>query len=82
MKRTVTRAKLHDLQVVVPGIGSLEKDLPPRNKTLDMVMEEGLSGVELIIKGVQGVIVIPYANVQVYFTAPEAVVVPEAKVKK
>lgn len=78
MKRTITRARIHDLQVVVPGVGGLEKDLPLKNKTLDMAMEEGLNGIELIIKGVPGVTVIPYANVQVYFTAPE----PETKAKK
>lgn len=81
-KRTVTRAKLHDLQIVVPGIGSLDKELPLKSKTIDMVMEEGPTGIELTIKNVSGTTIIPYANVQVYFTAPEQVVVHETKAKK
>lgn len=81
MKRLVTRAKLHDLQIVIPGIGSLDKELPLRNKTVSMIMEEGPTGIELTIKGFAGVSIIPYANVQVYFTAAEPTVGLD-KVKK
>lgn len=82
MKRIVTRVKLHDLQIVVPGVGSLDKELPLRNKTLDMIMEEGITGIELTIKNVPGITVVPYANIQVYFTANESTTISETKAKK
>lgn len=70
-KRIVTRARLHDIQIVVPGIGSLEKEIPFKAKPVPMSILEGEKGLELIITNVPGVVIIPYANVQVYFVAPE-----------
>lgn len=81
--RKVTRAKLHDLQIVIPGIGSLGNDYPLKGKSqLDSTLVEGPNGLELTIKGTPGTAIIPYANVQMYITAPDDAEVSQAKSKK
>lgn len=84
MKRQVILVKFHDLLVTLPGVGSLGNELPLKTKSLDLQMFEGPTGIELIIKGVKGVNVIPYANVKLYTLAPEVVLeaATEAKSKK
>ncbi len=72
MRRKVTRARLHDLQVVIPGIGSLDKELPPPNKTvkIDMYLDSEYPGVLIATLNAHTVF-IPLANVQIGFLAPE-----------
>jgi hypothetical protein len=65
--RKVTKLKIHDLALVIPGIGSLGTELPSQSKTLKMTMEEGTSGVELKFEGHKLTYIIPYANIQMYF---------------
>lgn len=79
--RKVIRAKLHDLQIVLPGVGTLGNDLPLKNKTLDLTMVEGPNGIEIAIKGTPGVAIIPYANIQMYVTAVEEAVVAKKSAK-
>lgn len=72
MRRKVTRVRLHDLQVVIPGIGSLDKELPPTNKTVkvDMYLDSEYPGV-LVATINNTSIFIPLANIQIGFLAPE-----------
>jgi len=79
MKRKVTRAKTHDLSIVIPGIGSLGNDLPPTAKAVKMTMFEGDNGIEIEMVGHKVSYVVPYANVQLYFVEPLA---EEPKVSK
>jgi len=71
MKRKVNRARIHDLKVVIPGIGSLGVDLPPTSKTVKMEMMEGDKGIEISIDKQKATYIIPYSNVQMYFVDKE-----------
>lgn len=71
MKREVVFARLHDIQVVHPRAGNLDRNLPPSNKTykgLKMYLEDGVLEVE--IDGISAGV--PTSNVQyMQFTAPK-----------
>lgn len=71
MKRRVTAAKLHDLNVVIPGVGAMNvTNLPPQNKSYNSFhMYYTEHGLELEINGVESII--PLANVQIAILAPE-----------
>lgn len=72
MRRRVTRAKIHDIQIVVPGVGQLERELPPINKKvkMDLFLDTEYPGVLLVNIGSHELFV-PLANVQIGFMAPE-----------
>lgn len=72
MRRKVIRAKVHDMQVVIPGIGQLEKELPPVNKTLKMEMYLDSDYPSVLLVQVNGMeTFVPLANIQIGFLAPE-----------
>lgn len=73
MKRIVSHAKLHDLNVVIPGLGSLNMTtLPPVNKTFkSFSMHFSELGLTVEINGIESLI--PAANVQFVSFAPEEV---------
>lgn len=75
-KRVVTRVKLHDLKIIIPGMGNVGTDLPPAAKTIPgLYMEEGTNGIDVLVPGQTVAYVIPYANIQIYYAVPEAKVV-------
>lgn len=83
MRRQVMRAKFHDMQIVVPGIGNLDKELPSLSKSYkcEMWLDSDYSGVLLTkINNVE--LFIPLANVQIGFLAPEEKTKVELKVVK
>lgn len=71
MRRKVIRAKVHDMAVVIPGIGALEKELPPINKTvkMEMYLDSDHQGVMFIKVGSHETFV-PLANIQIGFLGP------------
>lgn len=82
MKRTVTYARIHDIKVVIPGVGQLETEFPPQRKTLPgLKMSWDGAVLEIEISGKS--YGIPAANIQFMTFAPEApaaAVVAKAKV--
>lgn len=63
--RKVTYVKLHDLNVVVPGLGTVQGSFPPVNKTIPgLEMYLGKEPGVLTIKAAGGEFGIPLANVQ------------------
>lgn len=83
MKRKVTRARVHDMQIVIPGIGQLEKELPPQNKTLQLDMYIDSDFPTLLFVKVRGMeVTIPLANVQIAFLAPEEAPKPAQEAAK
>lgn len=77
MRRKVIRAKLHDIQVVIPGIGNAERDLPPVKKHVPMDMyidseHQGLMFVRIPSGNTVTEFFVPLANVQLAFLEPEA----------
>lgn len=66
-KRVVTRAKFHDVQLVLPSpVGTVANELPSKTKTFEVSMAEGETGIEMIFKGYAPTVIVPYANVQMY----------------
>lgn len=60
------------MQVVIPGIGQLEKELPPVNKTLKMEMYLDSDYPSVLLVQVNGMeTFVPLANIQIGFLAPE-----------
>jgi hypothetical protein len=75
MNRKVTRAKFHEMAIVVEGVGTIDKELPSKTKNypLEMWIDSTLpTALFAKIKGVE--FCIPLANVQVFFldTSPSA----------
>lgn len=63
--RKVTYVKLHDLNVVVPGLGTVQGSFPPVNKTIPgLQMYIGKEAGILTITHNSGEFGIPLANVQ------------------
>lgn len=70
-KRKVKYARMHDVRVVIPGIGQMPNELPSQAKTiagLEMYLCEGVLEVVTAAAGSHG---IPLANVQFMTFAPE-----------
>lgn len=70
MKRPVEYARVHEMKMVIPGIGQLECVFPPQSKALPgLSMTWDGTTLELCIKGkYYG---IPAANVQILTFSPE-----------
>lgn len=62
--RKVKYARLHELNVVLPGVGILTKELPMQNKTLKLEMWVGKESGILSVKVNNTECGIPLANVQ------------------
>lgn len=77
--RKVIRVLFHDVNVVVPGIGTFQGELPSKAKMIPgLEMTEGANGVEISAAGILAII--PYANCKVYFA--DKATEPKAQAKK
>lgn len=71
MKRKVIGARLHALDVVIPGVGALTFTSLPTKSSLFKGMEMTWVGEGLLIEVAGSEVLVPAANVQAVILAPE-----------
>lgn len=84
MHKKVSRVVFHDVNVVVPSVGTFQTELPSKTKDIkDLSMVEGENGIEVTVGSFNATI--PFANCKIWFwetssNAYEAPIKTKAKV--
>ena len=70
--RKVKMARLHDLHVVIPGIGTFENELPPKNKTIPglSIQSDDNFNLHIDLNG-ESLCGVPAANVKIVYYAKD-----------